>query len=143
MHYVREVKVRYTRKIKTKTDIRSAGDVAKFVRTKILQDNSKEHVVLLCLDGSHSVAAYNIVSIGSATSAIVHPREVFQPAILAGSVSIILVHNHPSGSTEPSVEDVKTTEMLKEAGKMVGIKLLDHVIVGDHSHYSFQERGAL
>lgn len=143
MHYVREVKVRYTRKIKTKTEIRSAKDVANFVRTKILQDNSKEHVVLLCLDGSHSVAAYNIVSIGTATSAPVHPREVFQAAILAGSVSIVLVHNHPSGSIEPSPEDVKITEQLKQAGKVLGIKLLDHVIVADHSHYSFQECGRL
>jgi len=143
MHFIREVKVRYTRKIKTRTDIRSAGDVARFVRTKILQDNSKEHVVLLCLDGSHSVAAYNVVSIGTANGAVVHPREVFQAAILAGSVSIILVHNHPSGSIEPSPEDVKTTEMIKEAGKLVGIKLLDHVIVADHQHYSFQECGKL
>lgn len=143
MHYVREVKVRYSRKIKTKTDIRSARDVANFVRTKVLQDNSKEHVVLLCLDGSHSVAAYNVVSIGTATSAPIHPREVFQAAILAGSVSIVLAHNHPSGSTEPSPEDIKVTKLMQDAGKVVGIKLLDHVIVGDYDHYSFQEKGAL
>lgn len=143
MHYVREVKVRYTRKIKTKTAIRSAKDVASFIRTKVLQDNTKEHVVLLCLDGSHSVAAYNVVSIGTATQAPIHPREIFQAAILAGSVSIILAHNHPSGEVEPSPEDIKTTKSLQEASKFLGIKFLDHVIVGDYDHYSFQEKGAL
>jgi DNA repair protein RadC len=100
--------------------------------------------MLFCLDGNHSIAAYNVVSVGTATSTVVHPREVFQPAILAGAVSIIVAHNHPSGSIEPSQEDFKATDQLKQASKLLGIKLLDHIIVGEKdSYYSFQEHGKM
>jgi DNA repair protein RadC len=144
MQYIREIKVRYGRKQKTKSPVRSSLDIVHFINRKILLDNSKEHFMLFCLDGSHNIAAYNVVSIGTATSALVHPREVFQPAILAGAVSIIVAHNHPSGSIEPSQEDFKSTDQLKQASKLLGIRLLDHIIVGEgNSYYSFQEHGKM
>jgi len=109
--------------------------VADFVRS-ILTDNSREHFVALYLDGAHQVTSYSIVSIGTANASMVHPREVFQRAILAGAVSIIIAHNHPSGVLTPSDEDHKVTQRLKDAGDILGIKLLDHIIISDHSQKS-------
>ena len=144
MQYIREVKVRYGRRHRANHPVRQSLDIVRFINRKILLDNSKEHFMLFCLDGNHSIAAYNVVSVGTATSAVVHPREVFQPAILAGAVSIIVAHNHPSGSIEPSQEDFKSTDMLKQASQLLGIKLLDHIIVGEKdSYYSFQEHGKM
>lgn len=142
MKYVRQVSVRYGKKHKTAVDIRSPEAIAKLAR-KIIRENGKEHVILFCLDGNHSVVAYNVVSVGTANSAPIHPREVFQPAILAGAVSIVLCHNHPSGNVEPSREDITVTKMLVEASKYLGIKLLDHVIVGETRHHSMYEHGQL
>lgn len=140
MHYIREISVRYGRKRKTSVTVRQPGDIAKLAR-KIIEENGKEHFIMFCLDGNHSVVAYNVVSIGTATMAPAHPREVFQPAIMAGAVSIILTHNHPSGNVEPSREDLTATDSLVEAGKILGIRVLDHIIVGDSAFYSMHEHG--
>jgi DNA repair protein RadC len=142
MKYVRQVSVRYGKKHKTAVDVRGPEAIAKLAR-KIIQENGKEHVILFCLDGNHSVIAYNIVSVGTATSAPIHPREVFQPAILTGAVSIVLCHNHPSGNVEPSREDISATKSLVEAAKYMGIKILDHVIVGETRYHSMHEHGQL
>ena len=102
----------------------------------------REHFVLICLDTKNKIAALNTVSIGSLNSAIVSPREIFKTAILANSASIIIGHNHPSGSPTPSPEDIAVTERIKEAGTLLGIELLDHVIVGDEGNYlSMKEKG--
>lgn len=82
------------------------------------------------LNTKNKVIGYHLVSIGTLNSSLVHPREVFRPAIIAGANSIILAHNHPSGDTTPSNEDMKLTLRLDEAGKMVGVVVLDHVIIG-------------
>ena len=116
----------------------SAADVAIFVRS-ILTDNSREHFVAMYLDSLHQVAAYSIVSIGTANMAPVAPREVFQRAILSGAIAIVVAHNHPSGSPHPSDEDRAVTKRLHESGNLLGIRLLDHVIVADVSHYSFKK----
>jgi len=84
-----------------------------------------------------------IVSIGTLSASIVHPREVFRPAIFHASASIIVVHNHPSGDPTPSSDDIELTKRLAEAGKILGIKLLDHVIVGNGSYVSMKERGVI
>ena len=110
--------------------IKGPNDVADFVRS-VLTDNSREHCVALYLDGAHQVVSYSIISIGTANMSVVHPREVFQRAILAGAISIIIAHNHPSGVLTPSDEDHKVTKRLKDAGEILGIKLLDHLIVTD------------
>ena len=142
MKYIREVNVKYGKKAGV-FPITSPNDIADFIRTKILKTNSKEHFILLCLDGSHHVVGYNVVSIGTANAAMVHPREVFQPAVLTGAVSIVVAHNHPSGSLTPSQEDKNTTQKLILAGKLLDIKVLDHLIITEDSHLSFNEMGLL
>ena len=119
--------------------------VAQFVRQILREssDNSREHFIALFLDSGHQVASYSIVSIGTANFTTAHPREVFQRAISAGAVSLVIAHNHPSGQIEPSREDHQTTHRLKAAGELLGITLLDHIIVTDEAHYSFQESGSL
>lgn len=133
--FIREVKATYQPTATPLFAIKGPDDVADFVRS-ILTDNSREHFVALYLDGANQVASYSIVSIGTANASMVHPREVFQRAILAGAVSIIIAHNHPSGILTPSEEDYKVTERLKEAGEILRIKLLDHVIITDLAHQS-------
>ena len=133
--FIREVRATYQQTTSAVSGIKGPDDVAEFVRS-ILTDNSREHFVALYLDGAHQVAGYSIVSIGTANSAMAHPREVFQRAILAGAISIIIAHNHPSGVLTPSDEDHKVTQRLKDAGEILGIRLLDHLIVTDAGHQS-------
>ena len=83
---------------------------------------------------------FNVVSVGSLTAALVHPREVFKPVILANAAAVILLHNHPSGSAEPSAEDRALTERLEHAGELLGIRVLDHIILGD-GHYRSKGEG--
>ncbi|WP_346962244.1 JAB domain-containing protein [Clostridium sp.] len=107
-----------------------------------LIESDREKMILVCLDNKNQPTSINTVSVGSLNSSIVHPREVFKVAILSNSASIIVYHNHPSGDVTPSKEDINITERLKEAGKILGIELIDHIIVGSNeSYYSFKERG--
>ena len=136
--FIREARVNYLHCDHVMFKITGPGDVANFVRS-ILTDNSREHFVALYLNASHQVAAYSIVSIGSANSAPVAPREVFQRAVLTGAISIVVAHNHPSDSTEPSTEDRAVTKRLRDAGQLLGIKVLDHLIVTDSAYLSLKE----
>ena len=140
--FIREARVNYIHCEHVMFKITGASDVASFVRS-ILTDNSREHLVALYLDAQHQVAAYSIVSIGTANYALVTPREVYQRAIVAGAISIVISHNHPSGSTQPSDEDHNVTKRLHESGQLLGIKMLDHVIVTDTEYYSFSDSGIL
>ena len=101
----------------------------------------REQFLVCCLDAKNVSIGVNIVSIGSLTLSIVHPREVFKPAILGNACAIIAVHNHPSGDPTPSVEDRTLTTRLREAGDVLGIRLLDHLILGDDRLYSFADQG--
>lgn len=102
----------------------------------------REQFVVLILDGKNRILGFNVVSTGSLTSALVHPREVFKPAILGNAAAIILVHNHPSGDATPSAEDQAITARLKQVGDLIGIRVLDHVVIGDDGHYvSMAETG--
>jgi DNA repair protein RadC len=101
--------------------------------------NSKEQLRGLYLGSHHQVVHDEVISIGSLTSNIVHPREVFQPAIEHGAVAVIIAHNHPSTSLEPSVADIEVTRQLVEAGKILGIDLLDHLIITTAGHQSVLE----
>ena len=101
----------------------------------------REQFLVCCLDAKNVSIGVNIVSIGSLTLSIVHPREVFKPAILLNACAIIAVHNHPSGDPTPSVEDRTLTTRLREAGDLLGIRLLDHLILGDDRFYSFADQG--
>jgi DNA repair protein RadC len=97
----------------------------------------------LYLDGAHQPIAYRVVSSGLQNSSQVHPREVLQPALMVGAVSMIVAHNHPSGNTTPSEQDRRVTEAIRDSAKLVGISLLDHLIITEKEHHSFQEQGMI
>ncbi|HET9327542.1 MAG TPA: DNA repair protein RadC [Candidatus Eisenbacteria bacterium] len=103
----------------------------------------REHFVVLLLNARHEIQCRETVSIGSLNASIVHPREVFRPAILHAAASVVLVHNHPSGDPEPSEEDLGITRRLSEVGELVGIGVLDHVIVASRGTVSFRSRRLL
>lgn len=108
---------------------------------RFLQDLDREQLIVCCLDTKNQPTAINVVSVGSLNTSIVHPREVFKLAILSNSASIILFHNHPSGDPEPSKEDISISERIKESGIILGIKLIDHIIIGNNSYCSLKEKG--
>jgi DNA repair protein RadC len=139
---VREVSVNYRAAVQMSETLSHPGQVAEAFRS-ILPDNSREHFMALYLSGAHRIIAYSIVSTGTALAAPAHPREVYQRAVLVGSASIIIGHNHPSGAVDPSREDKQVTSGLKAAGELLGIKLLDHLIITDFEHYSFHGNGQL
>lgn len=125
---IRELIVRYRGpRFSVRSRITCAEDAVEFIR-KVARDSAREHMHALYLDGSHRPIAYQLVSLGTATMALAHPREFFQPAVLVGAVAIIALHNHPSGDTTPSKEDRQVTRQLYQAGNVLGIRLLDHVI---------------
>src|SRR5690606_23612398 len=103
----------------------------------------KEHFIVLFLNTKNRVMGKETLSIGSLNASIVHPREVFRSAIQRSSASIICAHNHPSGDPGPSPEDIEVTRRLQEAGKLIGIELLDHLIIADQSYVSMKELGLL
>lgn len=103
----------------------------------------REQMILCSLNTKNQPLTINVVSIGTLNSSLVHPREIFKPAILSNAASIIIAHNHPSGDPEPSSEDINITHRLKECGKLLGIELVDHVIIGDEKFVSLKEKGIL
>jgi len=121
--------------------IRGPDDVLALVRD--LARARREHFVVLLLNARHEFQCRETISIGSLNASIVHPREVFLPAILHSAASLVLVHNHPSGDPEPSEEDLSITRRLVEVGELVGISVLDHVIVASRGLVSFRTRQLL
>ena len=113
------------------------------LKTESEIDQDKEHFWSIGLDASNKVKYIELVSLGILNQAITAPREVFRLAIVQGVLSLIACHNHPSGSLQPSSEDRKFTGQLHRAGEIIGIKLLDHVIIGKSGHYSFSDEGGL
>ena len=118
--------------------IKSGKDVFEYA-TQRLAGNDKEYFMILHLNSKNRVIKDELVSIGTLNASLIHPREVFKSAIKESANSIILVHNHPSGDPAPSVEDEEVTERLFDAGDLLDIKVLDHVIIGSNDHYSFRE----
>jgi len=104
---------------------------------------AQECFVVVCMDQKNRVIGDHVVSIGSLTEALVHPRDVFRHAIIDNAAAIALVHNHPSGDPEPSRADRQLTQRLKECADLMGFRLLDHVVSGRDRYYSFAEHGAL
>ncbi len=121
--------------------IRSPQDVVTvgkgFMR---IHEEPEEYMYMICMNMKNRIVGVFEISHGSVSASIVTPREVFQKALLANAVSIILMHNHPSGDSTPSREDVEITKRLVEAGKIVGVEVLDHIIVGDQ-YSSLKEKG--
>jgi len=109
-------------------------------------DLEKEHFWLLGLRANNGIKFIELISLGTLNASLVHPREVFRPAVIKAVASVIVVHNHPSGTTSPSNEDRGITKRLREAGKLMDIPLLDHIIIGRESGdswYSFKEEGLI
>jgi DNA repair protein RadC len=109
---------------------------------RFLENVDREYFMTLILNTKNNVVGANVTSIGTLNSSLVHPREVFKPAILANAAAIICVHTHPSGDPTPSPEDMEITRRLVEAGKILGIEVLDHVVIGS-GWVSLKERGIL
>ncbi|NLM69790.1 MAG: DNA repair protein RadC [Firmicutes bacterium] len=122
--------------------IRSPQDAADIVMDEMsLLD--REHFVILMLNTKHAVIAKKVVSIGHLNASLVHPRELFKDVIKKSSAAVILVHNHPSGDPTPSEDDIRVTQRLCEAGRLLGISVLDHIVIGDKSYVSFREQGLI
>jgi len=107
-----------------------------------LQRETKEYFIALHLDGKNRILCVDMISVGSLNQSIVHPRETFKNSLLSSAAAIILIHNHPSGDTTPSSEDLAITRRLRESGEILGIKVLDHIIIGD-AYMSFVEAGLM
>lgn len=122
--------------------IGSAQEGADFLMPR-LRYAAREQFVAVMLNSKNRVIATEVISEGTLTSSVVHAREVFTPALLHHAAAVIVAHNHPSGDPQPSREDREVTAMLAQSGKVLGIPLLDHLIIGDGAYYSFQEYGAL
>lgn len=137
-----ELAKRSEEEIKQKILIKTPKDVAKLVGPK-LKDKKKEYFLIVALDSRNNLIKTSEISIGSLNANIVHPREVFKEAIQSAAASIILVHNHPSGDSEPSEDDLEMTKRLIESGKIIGINVLDHVIIAKNKVFSFKEENLL
>jgi DNA repair protein RadC len=122
--------------------IRTPDDVHRHFYER-LRDAERECFITLLLDGRQRVLREVLVSQGTLTASLVHPREVFRAAVHDAAAALILVHNHPSGDPSPSREDHEVTRRLARAGEIMGIRVLDHVVVAEHGYYSFQESGQL
>jgi len=123
-------------------EVRSPNVVIKILQS-FIGDRDREYMVALLLGTKLQLNKIHVVSIGSLNASVVHPREVFTAAIVHKAASVILAHNHPSGNVQPSNEDIQITERLKEAGKILGIEVLDHIVVSDTNYYSFAEHGQI
>ena len=122
--------------------ILSPSDAYEMIKEQ-LEGLDREQFIIACLNTKNEPTNITVVSVGSLNKAIVHPREVFKTAILSNAASIMAFHNHPSGETTPSQQDIQLTNRLYQAGELLGIKLLDHLIIGDGRFTSLKEKGYL
>jgi len=126
----------------------NAPAVAAYIRDAFADHPEQEQLWVISLDRKNHPKGRTLVTLGTATGSLIHPREVFRPAIVAGACSIIVCHNHPSGDPAPSRADIEVTRRLREAGNAIDIEMIDHVIIGDKTgdptgrgYYSFREAG--
>jgi DNA repair protein RadC len=122
--------------------LNSPSDAAS-VLIELLENEPAEVFAILCVTTKHRVIGYHEVSRGTLDSTTAHPREVFKTAVMVNAASILLAHNHPSGDPTPSSDDVQLTRRLIDAGEILGIQVLDHIIVGDGRYVSLRELGRL
>ena len=120
--------------------VKTPEEVVSLVKGK-LKGKKKEHFLALSLDTRNQLIKVSEISVGSLDTSVVHPREVFKEAIAASAASVIFVHNHPSGDPTASEDDIKLTKRLAEAGEIVGIDVLDHIIIGDKDYLSLKREG--
>ena len=135
--------------VKARKQIISNPQAVHEVLSKVLSaenevDRMKEHFWVIGLNTRCAIQYIDLTSLGTLNASLVHPREVFRFAILKAVSSVILSHSHPSGDPEPSEDDLKITKRLTDAGKIIGIEVLDHIIIGDHTSFcSFKEKGII
>lgn len=121
-------------------NIKDPESVVKAIRASI-KDKAKEHFKLILLNPRNKIIGISTISIGTLNASLVHPREVFKDAIMHSAASVVLAHNHPSGDPEPSEDDLTITKRLIEAGKILGIEVMDHIIIAKNGFFSFKEKG--
>ncbi|MFW5884120.1 MAG: RadC family protein [Spirochaetota bacterium] len=121
--------------------VRSPADILPVVDRFV--ERPQECFLSICLNGAHEITAARVVTMGLVNRTVVHPREVFAPALADRAAALIVAHNHPSGSLEPSAEDVEVTRRLVSAGQLLGIPVLDHIVFSARGYYSFLEHGEL
>jgi DNA repair protein RadC len=131
-----------TRRLERGDRVAGPADVFRHFHAR-LRDEAHERFLVLLLDGRHRVLREEVVSQGTLTASLVHPREVFRPALREAAAALVLVHNHPSGDPSPSREDRDVTVRLQRAGEVLGIPVLDHVIVADQGFVSLRDEGLL
>lgn len=144
---VRELRITYSRRsdlpfVDGRKRLTCARD-AVAILTPILEAEPVEVFVILCLSTKHQVIAYHEVSRGVLDATLVHPREVFKAVLVSNSAALVLAHNHPSGDPDPTSDDAVLTRRLVQAGELLGVDVLDHVILGHETYYSFKEHGRL
>ncbi len=127
--------------IKQNRKISCSKDV--YNELKEYHNKKQEYFIAIYLDGANHICDINVVTIGILNQSLVHPREVFAPAIEKRCASVIVAHNHPSGNLTPSNADIEVTKRLKESGKLLGIELLDHIIFTPNGYFSFDEEGMM
>ena len=144
IHIIAALELGLRRHISTvkKEVIRSSGDIADYLRAK-LAHKAKEVFGVLFLNRSNRVIAFEQISEGGITGTVVDIRIILKKALLHESVSMVICHNHPSGSLDPSTADEMITQKIKEAGLLLDIRLLDHIIVSTEGHYSFADHGKI
>ena len=123
-------------------DVKNPEGVVKAIRASI-KDKAKEHFKLILLNPRNKIIGISTISIGTLNASLVHPREVFKDAIVHSAASVVLAHNHPSGDPEPSEDDLKITKKLVESGKILGIEVVDHIIIGKNNFCSYKEKGLI
>jgi DNA repair protein RadC len=123
-------------------DIKDPQSIVKAIQLSI-KDKAKEHFKLILLNTRNKIIGISTISIGTLNSNLVHPREVFKEAISHTAASVVFAHNHPSGDPEPSEDDLTITKRLTEAGKILGIEVLDHIIIAKNGFFSFREKGLI
>ena len=110
---------------------------------RYIGSSDRENFVVIALSGQNQINCIQTISVGTVSETIVHPREVFKIALLSNASNIIIAHNHPAASLTPSKADIDTTKRIQQAGEIIGIKVLDHIIVNDTKYISFVERGLM
>ncbi|MCM3517752.1 DNA repair protein RadC [Staphylococcus xylosus] len=126
--------------LEEKIQITSPQDVANFMMGK-MEHLTQEKFIVLFLNSKNVIIKQKTIFIGTLNSSVIHPREIFSEAIKCASNAIVVLHNHPSGDTTPSKEDIRATNRLRKCGEILGIDLLDHIIIGDHTYMSMVEDG--
>jgi len=142
MHVAPVFKLKMVKEGEIQYNCSSPNDVVSMAK-KYIGEEDRENMIVVLLSTKNDIIGVHTVSIGTINATIVHPREIFKSAILSNAVSIIIIHNHPSGNPSPSMEDMEITKKIKEAGEVMSIPLIDHVIISFNNHFSFKEEGLI